>query len=74
MSARSRYQIYEQRPPKGDIAGIKLRLVHQEQAAMEILDKRHDDAPLIVGLFNRREVCRLSSALAELAVHMRNSP
>lgn len=62
----------ELRPKKGDIAGIQLRLVHKEQAAMEILDSQHDDTPLIVGLFNRREVCRLSSALAELAIHMRN--
>lgn len=72
MSAGVRKLEKELKPTQGDIVGIKMRLVHKERAAIEILDNRHDETPLIIGMLNRREVCRLSSALAEFAIHMRN--
>ncbi|MBI5818294.1 MAG: hypothetical protein HZA88_04840 [Verrucomicrobia bacterium] len=64
----------ELRPMQGDITEIKLRLVHKEQALLSVYDEAYPEIPLIAGKLNRREVCRLSSALAELAIHMRNSP
>ena len=57
----------------GDINGFTLQRPHSQQVLLSVYDDAHLSTPLIVGRLNRREVCRLSSALAELAIHMRNA-
>lgn len=57
----------------GDINGFTLQRPHSQQVLLAVYDDAHLSEPLIVGRLNRHEVCRLSSKLAELAIHMRNS-
>ena len=60
------------RPTWGDIREIKLQLIHKGQTLLSISDEAYPEIPLISGILNRCEVCRLASALAEFANHMRN--
>jgi hypothetical protein len=71
MSTRTLEKVL--RPTGGDITEIKLRLIHKGQTLLSVCDEAYPEIPLISGILNRREVCRLSSALAEMANHMRNS-